>query len=228
MSSAALLNHDNVLGQTDLIADSSFKAAVQSAMHDTRSQLDPQSEAYELLPPEETFDDANCQVISWIVEHAAGADEAKRKRGLQFTLATAADQLRADALLKRTSKVERARLRAVSAPHAAAWLRATPADAATRLSNRVYAAAIRQRLGLSHTDDTITGCACGKSSSKPGEKTFDPRPRSLVHQIQTSRCHISSRFGQGYLQQMAAPPECRLSNGVSLRARLAGKGRHHR
>jgi len=117
-------------------------------------------------------------------------DEAKRKRGLQFTLSTAADQLRADDLLKRTSKVERARLRAVSAPHAAAWLRATPADAATRLSNRVYAAAIRQRLGLSHTDDTITGCACGKSSSKPGEKTFDPATISRASNLNKQMSHF--------------------------------------
>jgi hypothetical protein len=172
MSAAALLNDDQVLGQTDLIAGSSLKAAVESAMQDTRSQLDPQSDAHDLLPPEETFDDANCQVISWIVNNAAGADTAERK--LQFTLAAAADQRRADALLKRTSKVEAARLRATRAPHAAAWLRATPADAASRLSNQVFSAAVRQRLGLSHTDDTLTGCVCGKDSSKPEKKTFDP------------------------------------------------------
>lgn len=59
--------------------------------------------------------------------------------------------------------------------YASAWLTATPADAATRLSNEAFSTAVRLRLGISHTDDAIKGCGCRLPSSKPADKSFDPR-----------------------------------------------------
>lgn len=171
ISTADLLSQPHILGE--LHTDTEFRGAVVSAISATRDQLDPESKAIKLLPPKDTYVDDNNTVINWLTTEAKGADTEGKK--IQSFLSHEADTRRAEALLAAAGPTDAARLLAVKATHASAWLTATPADAATRMSNKVFGKSVRLRLGIPFSDHQVNGCACGQTWAHPEDDNFDPR-----------------------------------------------------
>ena len=175
ISSAETLNRPSMLGETDILPGTPYAEGVKSAMTYTRSQLEPGSDAFNLLPPEDVFDEDRgyYEAIRWVTRELRGADGALPKT--QRTLAHAADKLRANSLLTNARPTDAARLLASTAHLASAWLTAVPLDASAQLSNKAFASAVRLRLGLPFTEHKVNGCVCAAEQTDPNSRIFDPR-----------------------------------------------------
>jgi hypothetical protein len=80
---------------------------------------------------------------------------------LQHKLASAGDALLASRLVAEAEDIDRARLHAVAAPHAAAKLKAIPSERKLVLSDLEFSTALKTQLGLPLVEYAPEVCTCG-------------------------------------------------------------------